>query len=111
MQGVFLFSGKERNRMATKLSPIGEKILVKRLEAEEKTKGGIVLPDTAKEKPKEGKVIAVGEGRLGKDGKRSPFTVKKGDRILFTSYSGTEVTLEGEEYLIMNEEDVLAIVE
>ena len=97
--------------MAIKLSPIGDKVLVKRVEAEEKTKGGIVLPDTAKEKPKEGKVIAVGSGRLLKDGSRAPFTVKKNDRILFSSYAGTEVTVEGEEYILMSEDDVLAVIE
>jgi len=97
--------------MAAKLKPIGDKVLVKRLEAESKTKGGIVLPDTAKEKPKEGRVIALGEGRLDKDGKRVPFQVKKKDRILFSSYAGTEVTLDAEEYLVMSEDDILAIVE
>ncbi|MCX7803988.1 MAG: co-chaperone GroES [Planctomycetota bacterium] len=94
----------------TVITPLGDKILVKRLEAEEKTKGGIVLPDTAKEKPKEGKVIAVGSGRLLDNGKRAEFQVKKGDRILFSSYAGTEIKIEGEEYLLMPEEDVLAIV-
>ena len=97
--------------MAIKLSPIGDKLLVKRVEAETKTKGGIVLPDTAKEKPKEGKVIAVGSGRMLKDGSRTPFTIKKNDRILFSSYAGTEVTVEGEEYLLMSEDDVLAVIE
>ena len=97
--------------MATKLSPIGDKLLVKRLAAEDKTKGGIVLPDTAKEKPKEGKVIAVGSGRMLKDGARAPFTVKKNDRILFSSYAGTEVKVDGEEYLLMSEDDVLAVIE
>ncbi len=97
--------------MATKLQPIGDKILVKRVEAEERTKGGIVLPDTAKEKPKEGRVIALGEGRLTKDGKRAAFQVKKNDRILFTSYAGTEVTVDSEEYILMSEEDILAIVQ
>ncbi len=96
--------------MASKLTPIGDKILVKRLEAESKTKGGIVLPDSAKEKPKEGRVIAVGEGRLVKS-QRVPFSVKKNDRILFTSYAGTEVKVDGEEYLIMSEDDVLAVIE
>ena len=96
--------------MASKLTPIGDKILVKRLEAETKTKGGIVLPDSAKEKPKEGRVIALGEGRLAKS-QRVPFTVKKNDRILFTSYAGTEVKIDGEELIIMSEDDVLAIVE
>ena len=97
--------------MATKLQPIGDKVLVKRLEAEERTKGGIVLPDTAKEKPKEGRVVAVGEGRMLKDGKRIGFQVKKGDRILFSSYAGTEVTVDREEYLLMSEEDILAVMQ
>jgi chaperonin GroES len=92
------------------ITPLGDKVLVKRLEAEEKTAGGIVLPDTAKEKPKEGKVIALGSGKLLDDGKRSAFQVKKGDRILFTSYAGTEVKVDGEEYILMSEEDILAVV-
>ena len=92
------------------VTPLGDKLLVRRLEAEEKTAGGIVLPDTAKEKPKEGKVVAVGSGKLLDDGSRSSFQVKKGDRILFASYAGTEVKLDGEEYLLMPEDDVLAIV-
>lgn len=96
--------------MAMKLTPLGDKVLVKRLEAEERTKGGIVLPDTAKEKPKQGKVIAVGEGAVLKDGKRTPLQVKKNDRVLFTSYAGTEVTVDGKEYLIMSEDDILAVV-
>ena len=97
--------------MAMKVSPIGDKVLVKRVEAEGKTKGGIVLPDSAKEKPKEGKVIAVGAGRQLKDGSRAPFTVQKNDRILFSSYAGTEVTVEGEEYILMSEDDVLAVID
>ena len=97
--------------MAMKVSPIGDKVLVKRVEAEGKTKGGIVLPDSAKEKPKEGKVIAVGAGRMLKDGSRAPFTVQKNNRILFSSYAGTEVTIEGEEYILMSEDDVLAVIE
>ena len=92
------------------ITPLGDKVLVKRLEAEEKTAGGIVLPDTAKEKPKEGKIIALGSGKLLDDGKRSGFQVKKGDRVLFTSYAGTEVKVSGEEYILMSEEDILAIV-
>jgi len=91
--------------------PLRDKILVKRLEAQDVTKGGIVLPDTAKEKPKEGRVEAVGEGRVLDDGSRGEMTVKKGDRILFTSYAGTEIKVDGEEYLIMGEDDVLAVVE
>jgi chaperonin GroES len=94
-----------------KVVPLNDKILVKRLEAEEKTAGGILLPDTAKEKPKQGKVLAVGEGRRLDSGKRAGFQVKVGDRVLFTSYSGTEVNVDGDDYLIMTEEDVLAVVD
>ena len=93
-----------------KVKPIGDKILVERLEAESKTKGGIVIPDTAKEKPKEGKVVSVGEGRLLDSGKRVPFQVSEGDRVLFASYAGTECKVEGRDYLIMAEEDILAIL-
>jgi chaperonin GroES len=96
--------------MSVKIKPIGDKILIKRLEAEEKTKGGIVLPETAKEKPKEGKVVAVGEGKLLDNGKRAAFTVQKDDRIIFSSYAGTEVKIDGEEYLILSEDEILAIV-
>jgi len=94
-----------------KLKPLGDKVLVKRLEAEEKTKGGIVLPDTAKEKPKRGKVVAVGQGKLLENGKRGDVQVKKGDEIIFTSYAGTEIKLDGEEYLVMDQSDILAVVE
>lgn len=94
-----------------KIKPMGDKILIKRLEAEEKTKGGIVLPETAKEKPKEGKVIALGEGKLLDNGKRAPFTVKENDRIIFSSYAGTEIKIDGEQYLILSEEEILAIVD
>ena len=97
--------------MASKIVPLNDKILVKRLEAVERTKGGIVLPDSAKEKPKEGKVVALGDGKLLDDGTRAKFQVKKGDRILFTSYAGTEIKVESEEYLIMSEDDVLAVIE
>ena len=93
-----------------KVTPLGDRILVKRIEAEEKTVGGIVLPDSAKEKPKEGKVISVGSGRVLDDGSRSEMQLKAGDRIIFSSYAGNEITIDGEEYLIMNEEDVLARV-
>ena len=96
--------------MASKIVPLNDKILVKRLEPVDKTKGGIVLPDTAKEKPKEGKVIAVGDGKLLDDGTRAKFQVKKGDRILFSSYAGTEIKVETEEYLVMSEDDVLAVI-
>lgn len=92
------------------VKPLGDKILVKRLKAEEMTKGGIVLPDSAKEKPKEGRVIEVGPGKVLDDGKRGAMQIKKNDRILFTSYAGTEIKVDGEEYLIMSEDDVLAVV-
>ncbi len=94
-----------------KIRPLNDKIVVKRLEAEEKTKGGIVLPDTAKEKPREGRVISVGQGKLLKNGERAPISVKEDDRVIFSSYAGTEVKLDGEEYLILSEDDVLAVVE
>jgi len=94
-----------------KLRPLQDRILVKRVAEEEKTKGGIIIPDTAKEKPAEGKVIAVGNGKLSDDGKRIPLEIKKGNRILFGKYSGTEVKIDGEEQLIMREDDVLGIIE
>ncbi len=94
-----------------KIRPLNDKILVKRLDAEEKTKGGIVLPDTAKEKPKEGKVISVGTGKLLENGERAKPQVSAGDRVLFNSYAGTEVKVDGVEHLILTEDDVLAIVE
>ena len=94
-----------------KLRPLQDRILVKRVEEEEKTKGGIIIPDTAKEKPAEGKVTSVGNGKLDDNGKRVPLEIKKGDRILFGKYSGTEVTVEGDEYLIMREDDVLGVIE
>ena len=94
-----------------KLRPLQDRILVKRVEEEEKTKGGIIIPDTAKEKPAEGKVVAVGNGKLADDGKRIPLEIKKGDRILFGKYSGTEVKIDGEEHLVMREDDVLAVIE
>ena len=91
--------------------PLNDKIVVKRLEAEEKTAGGIVLPDTAKEKPRQGKVLSLGDGKRLDNGKRAGFQVKEGDRVLFTSYAGNEVTIDGEELLIMTEDDILAVVE
>ena len=94
-----------------KLRPLQDRILVQRVEEETTTKGGIIIPDTAKEKPAEGKVIAVGNGKVGEDGKRIPLEVKKGDRILFGKYSGTEVKISGDEYLIMREDDVLGIID
>jgi chaperonin GroES len=95
---------------AARIKPLADRVVVKRLEAEEKTAGGIVLPDSAKEKPKQGEVIAVGPGALDDEGKRTPPQVKVGDRILFTSYAGNEVTLADEEYLILREEDILGIL-
>jgi chaperonin GroES len=92
------------------IRPLGDRVLVERVEAEERTAGGILLPESAKEKPKEGKVIAIGEGKLLDDGKRSTFTVRVGDRILFSAYAGTEVKFIGDEYLIMREEDILGII-
>jgi chaperonin GroES len=94
-----------------KLRPLQDRILVQRVEEESKTKGGIIIPDTAKEKPAEGKVIAVGNGKVGEDGKRVALEIKVGDRILFGKYSGTEVKIEGEEQLIMREDDVLGVIE
>jgi chaperonin GroES len=94
-----------------KLRPLQDRILVQRVAEETTTKGGIIIPDTAKEKPAEGKVTAVGNGKVGDDGKRIPLEIKKGDRILFGKYSGTEVKIEGDEYLIMREDDVLGIIE
>ena len=93
-----------------KLRPLQDRILVQRVEEETKTKGGIIIPDTAKEKPAEGKVVAVGNGKVGEDGKRTALEVKKGDLILFGKYSGTEIKIEGEEYLIMREDDVLGVI-
>ncbi|OWK38880.1 co-chaperone GroES [Fimbriiglobus ruber] len=90
--------------------PLNEKIVVQRLEAEDKTAGGIILPDTAKEKPKQGKILAVGEGKPLENGSRAPFQVKVGDRVLFTSYAGNEVNVGNKEYLIMTEDDILAVV-
>ncbi len=94
-----------------KVRPLHDRLIVKRLEEEEKTKGGIIIPDTAKEKPIEGKVIAVGDGRIKEDGTKIPMEMKKGDRILFAKYAGTEVKIDDEEHLIMKEDDVLAIIE
>ena len=91
--------------------PLHDRVVVRRIDAEEKTKGGIIIPDTAKEKPQEGKVIAAGNGKVTDDGKRLPLDVKAGDRILFGKYSGSEVKLDEKEYLILREEDVLAILD
>lgn len=94
-----------------KIRPLHDRVIVKRVEEEGKTKGGIIIPDTAKEKPVEGKVFAVGAGKVLDDGKKQPLEVKKGDRILFGKYAGTEIQIEGEEHLIMREDDIIAVVE
>ena len=94
----------------SKIRPLHEKVLVKRLEEDEISKGGIIIPDSAKEKPSEGKVIAVGNGRISDDGKVTPLDVKVGDKVLFGKYSGTEVKIDGEELLIMGEDNILAVV-
>jgi len=94
-----------------KLRPLGDKVLVQRVEAESKTAGGIVLPDSAKEKPQKGKIIAVGDGKILDDGSLQKPQVKKGDTVLFTSYAGSEIKMDGKEYLIMSESDIMAIIE
>ena len=93
------------------IRPLHDRLIVKRLEEEERTKGGIIIPDTAKEKPIEGRVIAVGDGKTKEDGKKIPMEIKKGDRVLFAKYAGTEVKIDGEEHLMMKEDDILAIIE
>ena len=93
-----------------KIKPLADRVVIKPSEAEEKTKGGIILPDTAKEKPVVGEIVAVGPGKVADDGKKVPMEVKVGDKVLYGKYSGTEVTIEGEQYLIMREADVFAIV-
>jgi chaperonin GroES len=93
------------------IRPLQDRVIVKRLEEEQKTKGGIFIPDTAKEKPIEGEVVAAGKGKVADDGKLIPLDVKVGDRVLFSKYGGTEVKIDGEEYLIMREDDILGIVE
>ena len=94
-----------------KIRPLQDRIIVRRVDEEETTKGGIIIPDTAKEKPQEGKVVAVGAGRVGEDSKVHKLDVKKGDRVLFGKYSGSEVTIDGTEHLIMREDDILGILE
>jgi chaperonin GroES len=102
---------KTKSAAKAHIRPLGDRVLVQRVEAEEKTAGGILLPESAKEKPKEGRVIAIGEGRTLDSGERSKFSVKAGDRVLFSSYAGTEVKYAGEEYLIMREEDILGVID
>ena len=94
-----------------KIRPLQDRVIVKRIAEEEKTKGGIIIPDTAKEKPQEGRVIAVGKGKLNDDGKIIPLDVKVNDRVLFGKYSGSEINIEGEEHVIMREEDILGVIE
>ncbi len=94
-----------------KIRPLADKVLVERVEAESKTAGGIVLPDTAKEKPQRGKIVSVGPGKIMDDSKNKEMQVKKGDLVLFTSYAGTEVKIDGKEYLIMDESDIMAVIE
>jgi chaperonin GroES len=94
-----------------KIKPLNDRVLVLRVEGEGKTAGGIIIPDTAKEKPQEGKVMAVGPGKTGEDGKRTPLEVKKGDRVLFSRYAGTEIKIDGVEHLMMREDDILGVIE
>ncbi|MBK8980214.1 MAG: co-chaperone GroES [Planctomycetes bacterium] len=100
-----------KTKSATKITPLADRVLIKRVEAEQSTKGGIILPDSAKEKPREGVVLAVGNGRVLKNGERKPLSVKVDDRVLFSSYAGTEVKLDGEEFVVLSEDEILAIVE
>ena len=94
-----------------KIRPLQDRIIVKRIEEEEVSSGGIIIPDSAKEKPQEGKVIAVGKGKIGEDGKVQPLDVKKGDKVLFSKYAGNEVNIDGDEHLIIREDDVLGVLE
>ncbi len=94
-----------------KLKPLHDRVLIKRLEEEEKTKGGIIIPDTAKEKPIKGEVVATGPGKMSDDGKRMELSVKPGDQVMFNKYAGTEIKIEGEEHLVMREDDIVAIIE
>ncbi|HEX3035807.1 MAG TPA: co-chaperone GroES [Thermodesulfobacteriota bacterium] len=94
-----------------KVQPLYDRVLVKRLDTEEKTKGGIIIPETAKEKPQEGKVVATGKGKLLEDGSLRPLDVKENDRVLFNKYAGTDINIEGEEYLILREDEILAVFE
>jgi chaperonin GroES len=94
-----------------KIRPLQDRLILKRVEEEEKTKGGIIIPDSAKEKPQEGKITAVGPGKVTDDGKKIPMDVKKGDRVLFSKYAGTEIKIDGEDHLIMREDDILGVIE
>ena len=93
------------------ITPLGDRVVVKRVAAEETSKGGIILPDTAKEKPREGVIVSVGKGRLNDKGERQPMNVKKKDRVLFSSYAGNEIKLDGEDYLILSEDEILAVID
>jgi len=102
---------KENERMAANLKPLGDRVLVEPVEEKEVKKGGIIIPDTAKEKPTEGVIVALGTGKTDDNGKKVPFEVKKGDRVLISKYGGTEIKLNGKEYKILNSDDILAVVE
>jgi len=108
---TYLANLTEGRSVSMKVKPLHDRLIIKTLEEEEKTKGGIIIPDTAKEKPVEGKVIAVGAGRIKKDGTKMPLEIKKGDRVLYAKYGGTEIKMDGEEYLMMKEDDILAVIE
>ncbi len=108
---IYLKNLMGREVVIMKVRPLHDRVIIKRLGEEEKTKGGIIIPDTAKEKPIEGKVIAVGDGKIKEDGTKIPMGIKKGDRVLFAKYGGTEIKIDGEEHLMMREDDILAIIE
>jgi len=105
------FNNNQTQEVSMKVRPLHDRVLVKRIAGEKKTKGGIIIPDTAKEKPQQGKVIAVGKGKILEDGVVRKLDIKKGEKILFGKYSGTEIKIDGEEHLIMREEDVLGVIE
>jgi len=109
-RGNMATATKRKKQRAVKLQPLGDRVLVEREEAEKRTAGGIVLPDKAQDKSKRGKVLSVGNGKLNKDGKRSPLTVKPGDRALFSGYSGEEIKIDGREVLLIREDDILAVI-
>jgi chaperonin GroES len=108
---VLASNNNKKEDLVMKIKPLSDRVLVLRIEEDEQTTGGIIIPDTAKEKPQEGKVVAAGPGRLDENGKRIPMAVKKNDRILFGKYAGTEIQIEGAEHIIMREDDILGIVE
>lgn len=111
MPALYLKSNETEEEERMKIQPLGDRVLVEPLKEEEVKKGGIIIPDTAKEKPQEGKVIAVGTGKLNDKGEKIPFNVKKGDRVLMPKYGGTEVKFDGKEYQIVREEDILGVIE